>query len=190
MPIEALSIDSAVFWTHIGAAALCGIIIGVERQLRGKAAGVRTCTLICVGTELFVSLGASFPAATADPTRVLGQVITGIGFLGAGAILAKEGRILGLTSAAVIWMLAAIGSAIGVGYVKAGLVLTLVTLVVLIGVEKLAEVAQKFVRKGSKILETAWIRLKRGSVDRELDHLELRTSGNIPVEPTKDYREP
>lgn len=175
MPYEALSIDSAVFWTHLGAAALCGIVIGIERQLRGKAAGVRTCTLICVGTELFVSLGASFPAATADPTRVLGQVITGIGFLGAGAILAKEGRIMGLTSAAVIWMLAAIGSAIGVGYVKAGLVLALVTLMVLIGVE---------------ILETAWIRLKRGSVDRELDNLELRTSGNIPVEPTKDYREP
>lgn len=175
MPYEALSIDSAVFWTHLGAAALCGIVIGIERQLRGKAAGVRTCTLICVGTELFVSLGASFPSATADPTRVLGQVITGIGFLGAGAILAKEGRIMGLTSAAVIWMLAAIGSAIGIGYIKAALIFTLVTLFVLIGVE---------------ILETSWAKLRRGSVDRELDNLELRTSGNIPAAPSRDYREP
>ena len=175
MPYEALSIDSATFWIRLGTAALCGSLIGVERQLRGKAAGVRTCTLICIGTEVFVALGASFPSAHADPTRALGQVITGIGFLGAGAILAREGRILGLTSAAVIWMLAALGSAIGLGYVKAALVFTLVTLFVLIGVE---------------MLETWWARLRRGSVERELDNLELRTSGNIPVVDTKDYREP
>lgn len=165
MAAEALSIESAAFWVRVGTAALCGGAIGIERQLRGKAAGVRTCTLICLGTEIFVALGSSFPAAQADPTRALGQVITGIGFLGAGAILSREGRIMGLTSAAVIWMLAALGGAIGLGYVKAALVLTLITLAVLIGVEA---------------LETGWARLRQGSMERELDHLELRTSGSVP----------
>lgn len=159
MPSDALLIESHTFWLRIGVAFLCGAIIGIERQLRGKAAGIRTCILICLGTEVFVALGASFPAAQADPSRALGQVITGIGFLGAGAILSREGRIMGLTSAAVIWILAALGSAIGLGYMRAALVLTLVTLVTLIGVEA---------------IESWWARLRQGSTERELSQLELR----------------
>ena len=175
MAADPLSIESAAFWARLGAAALCGCIIGIERQLRGKAAGVRTCTLICLGTEVFVALGASFPTNQADPTRALGQVITGIGFLGAGAILAREGRILGLTSAAVIWMLAALGATIGLGHIGAALILTMVTLVVLIGVE---------------MLETGWARLHKGSMDRSLENLELRTSGALRLEDPPGYREP
>lgn len=175
MAADALNPESAAFWTRVGTAALCGGAIGIERQLRGKAAGVRTCTLICLGTELFVALGASFPASQADPTRALGQVITGIGFLGAGAILARDGRIQGLTSAAVIWMLAGLGAAIGLGHVRAALILTLITLAVLIGVE---------------LLETGWAKLRKGSMDRELDHLELRTSGSLRAEDPPGYREP
>jgi len=172
MSADVLNIETAAFWVRLGAAALCGITIGVERQLRGKAAGVRTCTLICVGTSILVELGASFPSETADPTRVLGQVITGIGFLGAGAILSREGRIMGLTSAAVIWMLAAIGAAIGLGYVKPAFVFTLVTLVILIGVE---------------LLESGWARLRGGSMDRSLGKLELRNSlGDFRPEDSPD----
>ena len=84
---DPLDPDSPVFWLRLGTAILCGGIIGLERQLRGKAAGIRTSILICLGTELFVTLGASFGGDRVDPTRVLGQVVTGIGFLGGGVIL-------------------------------------------------------------------------------------------------------
>ena len=159
MTPDALSPASLVFWLRVGTALLCGAAIGLERQFRGKVAGVRTSILICLGTEVFVTLGAAFAPDAADPTRVLGQVVTGIGFLGAGVILARGDRILGVTTAAVIWNLAALGCLIGLGYLKAAIVLTAVTLVVLVGVEK---------------LEWLWERrdLRRGSgqlsgVDRE-----------------------
>lgn len=142
-PTDALSPESPVFWQHVGTAVLTGGAIGCERQLRGKVAGIRTSILICLGTEVFVSLGASFPSERADPTRVLGQVVTGIGFIGAGVILAREGRILGVTTAAVIWMLAALGALIGLGYLQASLVLTLVALLVLVGVERIDRLRER-----------------------------------------------
>ena len=155
---DPLSIESPAFWAQLGAAILCGGLIGIERQLRGKASGVRTCILVVVGTELFLALGASFASPQTDPSRVLGQVITGIGFLGAGVILARDGRLLGVTSAAVIWMLAALGALIGLGRISTAIVLTLVTLVVLIGVEA---------------LEEAWTRYRRRRGESKLEHLEI-----------------
>jgi hypothetical protein len=68
---------TAQFWIGIGIAALCGGIIGFERQIRGKPAGIRTSILICLGTSIFVHLGTTFGGANVDPTRVLGQVVTG-----------------------------------------------------------------------------------------------------------------
>jgi len=153
-----LDIDSSRLWLQIGSAVLCGGAIGLERQLRGKAAGIRTSILICLGTTIFVALGDSFDASRADPGRVLGQVVTGIGFLGAGVILAREGRILGVTSAAVIWVLAALGSLIGLGYLATAFVVTLVTLVVLIGVE---------------VLESQFAHLRQGSIEKDLAKIEL-----------------
>jgi putative Mg2+ transporter-C (MgtC) family protein len=143
---------------QLGTAVLCGGLIGIERQLRGKAAGIRTSILICLGTAVFVSLGASMPASQADPYRVLAQVVSGIGFLGGGVILARKGLITGVTSAAVIWVLAALGAMIGLGHIGATLVLTLATLGILIGVE---------------LLEGAFRRLKQGATDRELDNIEI-----------------
>ena len=150
---DALDIGHATFWMQVGAALFCGGAIGIERQLRGKAAGVRTSILVCLGTEVFVSLGASVVGPNVDPTRVLGQVITGIGFLGAGVILAREGRLLGVTSASVIWMLAALGALCGLGYLSTAIVLTLIALIVLIGIEA---------------LETGWEKLRRGRTDLDL----------------------
>ena len=132
---DALSPQAPTFWLHLGTAFLCGGAIGLERQIRGKAAGVRTSILICLGTAMFVALGATVAPERSDPTRVLGQVVTGIGFLGAGVILTREGRVLGVTTAAVIWVLAAIGCLIGMGDFAAALVITVVTLAVLLGVE-------------------------------------------------------
>lgn len=128
--------SSPIFWLRIGVAFLCGGIIGLERQLRGKPAGIRTSILICLGTEVFVGLGhlLSFDHG-GDPSRVLGQVVTGIGFLGAGVIMAREGLVHGVTSAAVIWVLAAIGSAIGLGYEWGAIALSIMTVVVLTGME-------------------------------------------------------
>lgn len=149
LPPDVLSPESRDFWLRLGTALLCGGAIGLERQARGKVAGARTSILICLGTAVFVSLGATFAPERTDPTRVLGQVVTGIGFLGAGVILTREGRILGVTTAAVIWVLAAIGSLIGLGYLSTALLVSLVTLGVLVGVEGVEEFFER--RRGKRI---------------------------------------
>jgi len=124
-------------WSRVGMALLCGGLIGLERQLRGKPAGMRTSSLICLGTSMFVYLGTGVVAEGGDPTRVLGQVVTGIGFLGAGVIMTRDGLLTGVTSAAVVWVLAASGAAIGAGRFAAALAMTIVTVAVLVGVEAL-----------------------------------------------------
>jgi putative Mg2+ transporter-C (MgtC) family protein len=156
--MTALNPEDTEFWLRLGTAVLCGGAIGIERQLRGKAAGIRTSILICLGTHIFVALGSSFPQDGADPTRVLAQVVSGIGFLGGGVILAREGLVTGVTSAAVIWVLAALGAMIGLGHLRAAMVMTLATLAVLIGVE---------------LLEAAFRRLRQGATDRELASIEI-----------------
>jgi putative Mg2+ transporter-C (MgtC) family protein len=155
---HALDPESRVFWQHLGTALLCGGMIGIERQLRGKAAGIRTSILICLGTSVFVSLGAATVATNVDPTRVLAQITSGIGFIGGGVILTRKGLITGVTTAAVIWVLAALGALIGFGHLVASIVLTLATLTILIGVE---------------LLEGVFRRLKEGATDRELDSIEI-----------------
>lgn len=131
----ALDPSTDFFWKQVGTAFACGGAIGLERQLRGKVAGMRTSILIVLGTFFFTGLSASMMPPGLDPTRVLGQVVTGIGFLGAGVILARGDRIVGVTTAAVIWVLASLGALIGFGMVKVALVGTLLTLLVLVGVE-------------------------------------------------------
>ncbi len=125
------------FWMSIGVAVLCGGIIGLERQIRGKPAGIRTNILICLGTTIFVKLSTLFGGQNVDPTRVLGQVVTGIGFLGAGVIIARGGHVKGVTSAAVIWTLAGIGAMIGFGQFAPALALAVVTVCILTGIELL-----------------------------------------------------
>ena len=132
---DLLDPTTEIFWRHIGTAVLCGGAIGLERQLRGKVAGMRTAILITLGTTFFVGESAALVPGNLDPTRVIGQVVTGIGFLGAGVILARGDRIVGVTTAAVIWLLAAIGSLIGFGYLYAAMVGTLLALLVLVGME-------------------------------------------------------
>jgi putative Mg2+ transporter-C (MgtC) family protein len=119
------------FWLPVLVSLLCGVIVGLERQLRGKPLDVRTAVLICLGTHIFIRLGAAHTGSDVDPTRVLGQVVTGIGFLGAGVILTRGQFVMGLTTAAVIWVLAAIGACIGFGNYGAAIALALVTFIVL-----------------------------------------------------------
>ena len=107
------------FIVHSGVAALCGGIIGLERELKGKPAGFRTNILICLGAAIYMLVGLLLVrghGSEYDPTRVAAQVVTGIGFLGAGCILQAGGRVTGLTSAATIWVVASIGLVAGAGY--------------------------------------------------------------------------
>jgi len=131
---------SLQFWMAVGTAALCGAIVGFERQIHGKPAGIRTSILICLGTTVFIRLGALASLGGGDPARVLAQVVTGIGFIGAGVMLAREGLVRGVTSAAVIWMLAAIGCVVGLEQYIAAIVLALVTVGLLTGVAVLERV--------------------------------------------------
>lgn len=111
-------------------ALAAGGLVGLERELRDKSAGFRTLIFISMGAATFTILSSRL-AADKDPTRIAANIVTGIGFLGAGAILRDGLRITGLTTAATIWLTAALGMAIGGGqYLLAGIVL-LVTVVVL-----------------------------------------------------------
>lgn len=103
-------------------AAILGMGVGLQRELAGKPAGLRTHGLICMGSALFTIISINFGGpAYADPTRVAAGIVTGIGFLGAGAILRDEGgKIAGLTTAASIWSISGIGIAIGMGELVIG----------------------------------------------------------------------
>src|SRR5947199_3298480 len=97
-------------------AAGVGGLIGMERELRDKPAGLRTNILICVGSTLFTSISTRVAQVLGgDPTRIAAQIISGIGFLGAGAVLHSHGFVPGLTTAATIWVVAGIGMALGSG---------------------------------------------------------------------------
>lgn len=123
--VEALKLD---LLAYLGLAVLLGGAIGLERERRGKAAGLRTNILICVGAALFTRLSIGIGG---DPGRIAAQIVTGVGFLGAGTILHAKGRVTGLTSAATIWLVAAIGVAVGAGRVYEAAGATLLVLVVL-----------------------------------------------------------
>ena len=112
-------------------ALLAGGLIGAEREFRDKSAGFRTMILICVGAALFTMLSHAL-APDSDPNRIAANIVTGIGFLGAGAILRDGPRITGLTTAATIWLAAAVGMAIGGGYWLLGLATTLTAVLVLV----------------------------------------------------------
>jgi uncharacterized membrane protein YhiD involved in acid resistance len=116
------------------AAILIGGGIGLERELKGKPAGLRTNILICVGSALLMDLSMNLAAVHGgDPGRIAAQVVTGIGFLGAGTILHTRGQITGLTSAATIWVVAALGLTIGAGYFVEALGSTVTVMIVLVG---------------------------------------------------------
>lgn len=141
-------------------AVLYGGAVGLERELQGKPAGLRTNILICIGATLFTRLSVTMVegAAAGDPSRIAAQVVTGVGFLGAGTILHARGNISGLTSAATIWVVAAIGVALGAGATLEATGVTILLLVVLGGLGRLER------------------RLRIGT---EVSHLEL----DVPADP-------
>lgn len=135
-------------WRAVLTSLACGSIIGLERQLRGKPVGIRTSALIVLGTYIFIaaSMLVSASNAATDPSRIIGQVITGIGFLGAGVMLARDGMVWGVTSAATIWTLASIGVCIAIGYDLIAIKLSLVVVFVLVGVDTMEDYSQALTR--------------------------------------------
>ena len=112
-------------------AFVCGAIVGFEREKGHKAAGLRTQILICVGSAVFTIASMTTPLAGHEPGRIAAQIVTGVGFLGAGSILRDRQQIVGLTTAATIWTVSAIGIVVGSGYLAVGLLLSLGVLIVL-----------------------------------------------------------
>ena len=104
---------------------ICGAIVGAERERAEKPAGLRTLTLICLGSTIFTVMSIDSAFGAADRSRIAAQIVTGVGFLGAGAILHERGSITGLTTAASIWVIAAVGMVVGVGYAVSGIVLAI-----------------------------------------------------------------
>jgi putative Mg2+ transporter-C (MgtC) family protein len=141
-------------WTllgHLGIAAILGSIVGIERDLSGRPAGIRTNMIVAVGACLFAILSEhGYESAGEDPTRITSQIVTGIGFLGAGALLKGDGKILGLTTAADIWLVAAIGVAAGTGWYSLAIAATLIAA---IGLPVLAPLSQYLERIGNERMQ-------------------------------------
>ena len=128
--------SAAPSWPHIllrlTVAAALGGAIGLERELRERQAGLRTHLVVCVGSALFTLVSAyAFTSPRVDPTRIAAQIVSGIGFLGAGAIIRQGLSVRGLTTAATLWLVAAIGMASGAGYYDAAIIATLGALLTL-----------------------------------------------------------
>jgi putative Mg2+ transporter-C (MgtC) family protein len=113
-------------------AAGLGAAIGLEREWRRKPAGLRTNILIALGAALFTMISLNLTAAGGTPDRIAAQIVTGIGFLGAGAIVRSGGSVHGMTTAATIWVNAAVGMAAGAGELMEAVLATVVALLVLI----------------------------------------------------------
>jgi uncharacterized membrane protein YhiD involved in acid resistance len=163
----------------LAAAVLLGGAIGLERQIAGKPAGLRTNILICLGSALVMDLSMHLTGAdgrVGDPARIAAQVVTGIGFIGAGTIMQSKGTILGLTSAATIWAVAAIGLTIGAGFYIEGLGAAAMVFIVL---SVLGEFEHKLVRAHRTVAVTV-----RAGVLCDFTPLEqlLRDSGLRVVE--------
>ena len=145
---------------------LLGSLVGYERKRKGQAAGVRTFSLIAMGATLAMILSIYVPQEymglkNGDPGRIAAQVITGIGFLGAGAIIQMKGSIRGLTTAAGIWMIAAIGLTVGVGMYLISIIATALILFILVELERM----EQHVSKGS---ESRIIRLRLAGIVQDI----------------------
>ena len=110
------------------ASVLAGAMVGLEREYANKPAGLRTNMLICVGSCLYCIMSVEVGL---DPSRIAAQVVSGVGFIGAGAILRIDQHITGVTTAATIWLVAAIGMALGFGHIGLGLSIAFLTTIVL-----------------------------------------------------------
>jgi len=176
------SLGGADVLLRLAVAAGLGAAVGVEREIRDREAGVRTHLLVSLGAALFTLVGAygfSDFGSRVDPTRVAAQVVTGIGFLGAGAILREGLSVRGLTTAGSLWVVAAVGMAAGAGYYWPAVIGTALTIFALWPLRVVAFRALERVRPEDRRLV---VELREGFsgrsvlqlIGKEARHLELR----------------
>ncbi len=137
---KCITIGSTILRLALG--LILGLCIGAERQIRRRDAGLRTFTLICLGSTCAVIISIWIPQIypnllNGDPGRIAAQVLTGVGFLGAGAIVKSKGGVQGLTTAACIWQTSIVGMTAGAGLYVGAIVLTIMTLFVLVTMERI-----------------------------------------------------
>ncbi len=160
-----ISLESSIFKLFLS--LVLGGFVGIERKRKGQMAGVRTFALICMGSTLAMIVSAYIPIIynlkVGDPARVAAQVISGVGFLGAGAILQNKGSIRGLTTAAGIWIVAALGLAIGVGLYWIAIITTAFILFTLIRLERYEH--QVMSERSAKSIQIVVRSLKINTVD-------------------------
>lgn len=140
--VNSVEVDTFSSCYKLFLAMVFGAMVGYERKRKGQTAGVRTFALISMGAALAMILSIYVPQEylglkNGDPGRIAAQVVTGVGFLGAGAIIQMRGSVRGLTTAAGIWMVAAIGMSVGVGLYLLSLVATLLILFILVQLERI-----------------------------------------------------
>jgi len=162
-------------------AVILGGVIGLERELKGKPAGLRTNILISIGATLFTVLSMRMAAEKGDPGRVAAQILAGVGFIGAGTILHTRGAVTGLTSAATIWVVAAIGMALGTGAYVEAVGATALVMIVLTGLARLEKLVAArssitrllvHLRPGAEAVEGIEDLVKRTGL--ELERIEAR----------------
>jgi putative Mg2+ transporter-C (MgtC) family protein len=124
---------------RLGLALLLGAVVGVEREVNKHPAGLRTMAMVAIGSCLFTLVGAYVIGERTDPTRIAAQVVSGVGFLGAGAILRSGISVRGLTTAATIWVVAAIGMAVAFGFYLLAVVCTLMVVFALVAIRRVEE---------------------------------------------------
>src|SRR6218665_2983522 len=146
--------DATRIVLRLALAALLGGLLGIEREAKGKAAGVRTHMLVAMGAAMFVLGAQQFDIGSADMSRVLQGIIAGVGFLGAGAILKgdTESQVKGLTTAAGIWMTAAIGVAAGPGKESTAILAALLTLATMASLPLFTRLFERPVREDARIV--------------------------------------
>ena len=156
-------------------ALILGAVVGLERERQERAAGLRTVTMVSLGSCLFTIVGAyGFP--NTDPSRVAAQIVTGIGFLGAGTIFLRKDLVRGLTTAATIWAVAAIGMAAGTSQYTISLFTTLLILSVLM---VLKPIEKRFFKRPSEALVSLVVPRGEGEIERV--RAALATIGAFPM---------
>jgi len=134
-------------WTTIvirlAASIVIGGLIGLERELEHKPAGLRTIILVCLGSTIFMLIGFELGLASSELGRIVAGTVTGIGFLGAGAIIRARGEVYGLTTAATIWLASGLGLAIGAGYY----ILAIIACVSVLMVLRILGIVERFISK-------------------------------------------
>lgn len=167
--MELFAVSDFELMTRLTFAVILGVLIGAERSRVGKRAGMRTYALVSLGACLFIIMSGvvAFKFAesfTFDPLRVASQVVVGIGFLGAGVIFVQRNELTGLTTAAGLWVVAAIGATCGYGLYSIATYVTVLTLFIF---EVLWYVEEKFVRKADRNEDLIELSRKRQHEDKD-----------------------